>query len=153
MITTAQDTIEREITVRAPKERVFKAITDPKQIVAWFPDAVEGAIEPGERPTFDFGNNFKVQIYVIAVDPHDYFAYNWVPCAGEDSHGFHGDVLAEPHTLVEFRLEEVADGTIVRVKESGFASLPAESAEKLFNGNTDGWAYMMGRLEALMSQE
>ena len=152
MITTMQNTIEREITVRAPKERVFKAITDPKQIVAWFPDAVEGNIEAGERPTFDFGNNFKVQIYVLAVDPHDYFAYNWVPCnCAADS--FRGDVLSEPHTLVEFRLQEVPSGTLVRVTESGFASLPVENAEKLFNGNSDGWAYMIGRLETLMSGE
>ena len=152
MITTMQDTIEREITVRAPKERVFKAITDPKQMVAWFPDAVEGTIEAGERPTLDFGDGFKVQIYVLAVDPHDYFAYNWVPCnCAADA--VLGDVLAEPHTLVEFRLQETPDGTIVRVKESGFASLPPESAEKLFGGNSEGWEYMMGRLETLLSGE
>ncbi|MEO7720071.1 MAG: SRPBCC domain-containing protein [Capsulimonas sp.] len=152
MITTVQDTIEREITVRASKERVFNAIVDPNQIVAWFPDTVQGKIEVGERPVFTFGEK-EIQLYVRTIDPHDYVAYNWVPCGSEAPDGFLGDVLAEPHTLVEFRLTEVPGGTLVKVKESGFASLPALTAEKTLGDNTDGWAYMMGRLETLMSQE
>jgi len=57
-----QDTIVREITVKAPKERVYTAITDPTQIIKWFPDAVEGKLEAGERPVFDFGEYGKNQI-------------------------------------------------------------------------------------------
>jgi len=30
-----QDTITREITVKATKERVYRAITDPVQVVTW----------------------------------------------------------------------------------------------------------------------
>ena len=139
-----QDVIVREITVKATKERVYKAITDPKEIISWFPDAIEGGtLEVGQRPVFIFENGeHKSQTYIEAARPFEYFAYRWVP----GSAGIIGDVLAVPNTLVEFHIEELEDGTKVTVKESGFASLPAEVAEECFNQNSGGWEYMMNRL-------
>ena len=153
MNTAVQDAVERQITVRAKKERVFNAIADPEQIIAWFPDRVEGKFEVGERPIICFGDNYKVQLYVVANEPYDYFAYRWVPADGDADTGYVGDVLTQPNTLVEFRLTESAAGTTVTLKESGFASLPEETAAKLFKGNTDGWKYMIDRLETLMNQQ
>jgi uncharacterized protein YndB with AHSA1/START domain len=144
-----QDTIIREITVKANKERVYKAITDPKEIVTWFPDAIEGsALEVGERPILNFGEHGKSQIYVEAANPFEYFAYRWVP----GSVGMIGDVLKVPNTLVEFHIEDLGEGAKVTVKESGFASLPAEVAEKSFKQNSGGWEFMMNRLEKVMNQ-
>jgi uncharacterized protein YndB with AHSA1/START domain len=151
MNTAMQDIIEREIVVRATKERVYSAITDPAQIVMWFPDGIEGKLEKGERPIFDFGEYGKNQIYVVAADPHDYFAYRWVSGSRLGPEGFVGDPLTEPHTLVEFRLSETPEGTIVKLKESGFASLPAEIYELSFTDNTSGWAYMFDRLEKYLA--
>lgn len=151
MVTTMQDTIEREIVIRAPKEKVYNAITDPAQIVKWFPDTVEGKLEPGERPIFDFGQYGKSALYVVAADPHDYFAYRWIPGGVHEYKDFMGDVLAEPNTLVEFRLEEASGGTRVRLMESGFASLPAEAYAQSVKDNTEGWAYMLDRLEKYLA--
>lgn len=145
-----QDVITREIMVKANKERVYEALTSPKQIITWFPDAIEGTLEVGQRPVFIFKNqNHKAQIYVEAAKPFEYFAYRWVPGAG----GGLGDVLTVPNTLVEFIIEEQDGGTKVTVKESGFSSLPAEVAEESFNQNSHGWEFMMGRLEKVMNQE
>ncbi len=144
-----QNTIVREITVKATKEKVFGAITDPQQIVQWFPEAIEGTLNEGDRPILDFGEYGKNQIYVEAVHPFNYFAYRWIP----GSNHFIGDVLSKPNTLVEFRLEESAEGTKVTVTESGFASLPAEVAEQCFKDNSGGWDYMMGRLEKMLNGE
>jgi uncharacterized protein YndB with AHSA1/START domain len=144
-----QDTIEREITVKASKERVYQAISDPKQIVTWFPDAIEGSLEAGERPILVFGEqDHRTQIYVEAARPHEYFAYRWVP----GRKGTLGDVLKVPNTLVEFRIEELGEGTKVFLKESGFASLPAEVAENSLQDNSHGWSVMMERLEKAMSE-
>jgi uncharacterized protein YndB with AHSA1/START domain len=144
-----QDTIVREITVKAPKEKVYGAITNPNEITKWFPDVVEGTLEVGKHSMFTFtSENHKTSIFVEAANPFDYFAYRWVP----GSTGLVGDVLKTPNTLVEFMIEEVADGTKVTVKESGFSKLPAEVAEKSFKDNSGGWPYMMGRLEKLFNQ-
>ena len=142
-----QDTIVREITVKAPKERVYLAVTDPNQITSWFPDTIEGKLEVGERPVLGFGEHGRSSIYVEAAQPFEYFAYRWVPGAG----GIVGDVLTVPNTLVEFHIEESSDGTKITLKESGFASLPTELAEESLKQNSGGWEYMMGRLEKVLS--
>ena len=146
-----QDVITREIIVKAKKERVYAAITDPAQIVTWFPDVVEGGtLEVGQRPIFIFTEeNHKTQIYVEAAKPFNYFAYRWVP----GGVGIIGNVLAVPNTLVEFFIEEEQNGTKVTVKESGFSSLPQEVAEQSFKQNSGGWEYMINRLAEKMNQE
>lgn len=143
-----QDTIRREITVKAPRERVYDAIADPEQIVKWFPNAVEGSLEVGERPIMDFGEHGRNQIYVEAAQPHEYFAYRWIP----GSNHFLGDVLTRPNTLVEFRLHELEGETTVTLTESGFASLPAEMIEECLEQNSSGWEYMLGRLQETFSE-
>jgi uncharacterized protein YndB with AHSA1/START domain len=139
-----QDKIQREVTIKAPKERVFDAISNPKMVVLWFPETLEGKYAVGERPIFGFGEHGKNQVYIAASRPFEYFAYRWVP----GSNHFVGDVLTVPNTLVEFHIKEEANGTCkVSVTESGFASLPSEIAEESFKQNSGGWEFMMGRLE------
>ena len=144
-----KDVIVREITVKATKERVYKAITDPAEITLWFPDSIEdGTLEVGQSPLFLFnGGEHKSRTYIVAAEPYTYFAFRWVP----GGHGILGDVLKVPNTLVEFRIEEVSDGTKVTVNESGFASLPSEVAQESLDQNTGGWEFMMGRLAGLLN--
>jgi len=153
MGSTIQDSIEKEIVVRAPKERVYAALTTPEQFVKWFSIGVEGTFETGERPIVDFGEYGKFKIYVVAANPHDYFAYRCVPGSVYCPQGFLGDVLAEPNTLVEFTLETVEGGTKVHLKESGIASLPVEVIEKTLQGNDAGWNFMLGRLLDYLNNE
>jgi uncharacterized protein YndB with AHSA1/START domain len=138
-----QDSIQREIIIKAPKERVYAAIADPAQIITWFPDSVDGGLAKGDKPFLHFGEHDKTQIYVVATQPHDYFAYRWVP----GGNTFDGDIASVPTTLVEFRITEVDGATTVTLTESGFASLPADIIEASFKQNSGGWDFMMGRLE------
>ena len=144
-----QDTIERKIIIKAPKERVYAAISEPTQIVAWFPNAIEGELAEGEQPIFNFGEHGKTQIYVVAMQPHDYFAYRWVPGANH----FIGDVLSTDTTLVEFRITESDGVSTVTLTESGFTKIPVELAKAAFEQNSGGWNLMLGRLEKNFSEE
>ena len=153
MNSAIQDTIEKEIVVRASKERVYAALTTPEQFVKWFAIGVEGKFDTGERPVLDFGEFGKFKIFVVAADPFDYFAYRCVPGSIYCPKGFLDDVLQEPNTLVEFTLESVDGGTRIRVKESGIASLPAEVIEETLKGNDAGWTFMIGRLEEYLNNE
>ena len=144
-----QDSITREIIVKAPQEKVYTTITDPSHITTWFPDEVEGSLQVGQRSTLVFKDfNHRAQIYVVDKKPFTYFSYRWIP-GGQTATQ---DVLEGANTLVEFFIEAVDHGTKVTVKESGFASLPAEVAEKSFKDNTGGWDYMMKRLEKLYTE-
>lgn len=129
-----QDVIIREVTIKASQKQVYRAITDPLEIVKWFPESVEGGtLEVGQEPIFSFeSGSHKRRVHIEAADPYDYFAYRWVPApSGEGA----GDVLSIPNTLVEFLIEITEDGTKVTVKESGFTSLPIDEAKSSFNDN------------------
>lgn len=143
-----QDVIKREITIQARKERIYEAIADPAQVVRWFPEAIEGDYKVGEQPVFSFGEHGRSQVYIVAANPHDYFAYRWVPGANH----FLGDVSTVPNTLVEFHIDETPDGSCkVTLTETGFSKLPADIAESAFKQNSGGWDFMLGRLETYFS--
>jgi uncharacterized protein YndB with AHSA1/START domain len=144
-----QDKIERKVTINAPKERVYSAIADPKQITQWFPDTIDGELKEGEQPVFHFRGHGKSQIYVVAMRPHDYFAYRWVPGASN----FVGDILSTESTLVEFNITETDGVSTVSMTESGFSKLPKPQAEAAFKQNSGGWEFMLGRLEKVFSEE
>jgi uncharacterized protein YndB with AHSA1/START domain len=136
---TMQDTIERTLTVNAPMERVYRALT--AELTNWFPKAIEGTVAAGQTVVFDFGKHGKCTTHIVAANPHDYFAYRWIPGVA-----FEGDIYARPNTLVEFRLREVDGGTEVNLVESGFASLPKEDYEMAFKNNSEGWDEELGNL-------
>lgn len=144
-----QDLIQREIIVNASQEKVYNAIVDPNKITSWFPDKVEGSLEAGESAIFTFTeHDHQARVFVEESTPYNYFSYRWVP-GGNGSLEEQKDINT---TLVEFILEEIDGGTKVTLKESGFASLPAELAESSFKDNSGGWEYMMGRLENFINE-
>jgi uncharacterized protein YndB with AHSA1/START domain len=49
-------------------------------------------------------------------------------------------------TYVEFTLEPAGPGTRLRVVETGFAQLPGDTCRKAYDGNTEGWAKVLGEL-------
>lgn len=143
-----QDSIQREIIINASREKVYEAISDPEQVVKWFPETLEGNYAVGEQPVFGFGDHGKNQVCIVDAVPHEYFAFRWVPGGNH----FLGDVLSVATTLVEFRLAEHPDGACkVTLSESGFASLPTEIAESSHQQNSGGWNFMLGRLETLFA--
>jgi hypothetical protein len=49
------------------------------------------------------------------------------------------DYSGEPTTLVEFRLEEAPEGTLLTVVESGFDRIPKARRDEAFRMNDRGW--------------
>lgn len=45
------DRIEKEIVLRAPRARVWKALTDSREFGTWFRVALDGPFEAGKRIT------------------------------------------------------------------------------------------------------
>ena len=138
-----QDTVKRKITINASKEKIYDAIANPKKVVKWFPETLEGEYSAGKQPIFGFGDHGKNQIYIVDAKPHEYFAYRWLPGANN----YLGDVRSIKNTLVEFRIEEEAPGSCkVTLTESGFSELPIEIMEDAFKQNSGGWDFMLDRL-------
>lgn len=141
------DSIEREIVIEAPAERVWALITEPQHIAGWFGDAgAEVDLRPGGIYRISWEAHGTTNGRVETVQPHTLFSYRW------SALGDHwGEEPAEgSSTLVEFHLEPTATGTRVRVVESGFASLTTTEEQRgvAHEGNTSGWAAELGDLEA-----
>jgi uncharacterized protein YndB with AHSA1/START domain len=140
------DTIEREITIEAPIERVWDLITQPEHVGTWFGDAgAEIDLRPGGAVTLRWEEYGTVHGRIERLEPMTLFSYRWAPY--KDPGG--SEPVAGNSTLIEFMLSETGEGTRLRVVESGFTSLdttPERQAE-LRQGNVDGWAIELGHLE------
>ncbi|MFN8015445.1 MAG: SRPBCC domain-containing protein [Acidimicrobiia bacterium] len=139
-----KDIITRELSIKAEQENVYNVMAQPELITQWFPDRVEGNFQVGERAKlfFDGYNGFS-QIYIETAQPYSHFGFRWAPGGIE----FPGDVLDGPNTLVEFFLATIGDKTKVVVTESGFDSLPDDIKEQSWKMNSEGWDFMLSRLE------
>jgi uncharacterized protein YndB with AHSA1/START domain len=139
------DKIERETVIAAPVERVWALLTEAEHLGRWFADAgAEIDLRQGGAMTLTWTGHGTQSARVVAVEPPTRFAYRWAPFKDPG-----GDEPVEGNsTLVEFTLAPVADGTRLRVVESGFAALATSDEQRAENhkGNTEGWAMELGEL-------
>jgi len=134
------DRIEKQVVLRAPRSRVWRALADADEFGAWFGIKLEGAFAPGSSVkgmiTMAGHERVTIEIAIERMDPESRLSYRWHPYPAHAA----VDYSSEPTTLVEFHLEEVAGGTQLTVVESGFDRiLPARRAEA-FRMNDAGWA-------------
>jgi len=149
---TSTDRIEKEVTLRAPRSRVWRALTDHRQFSAWFQAELEGPFVAGQRTlgrvTVKGYEHLKLDMRVERIEPERYFSYRWHPGAPDPNTSYDD----EPMTLVEFTLEEVAEGTRLRVVESGFDALPASRRAEAFRMNEGGWKGQMANIERYLQE-
>ncbi|MGA2194937.1 MAG: SRPBCC family protein [Bryobacteraceae bacterium] len=141
--------IERKTLIRAPRSRVWHAITDIRQFCKWFStETTEAAFRPGASVRLISthpGPYYKMEFFVDIVEmaAEHTFSWRWHPAnviPGED-------LSREPMTLVVFRLEEAEGGTLVTVTESGFDQLFPSRIAMVLGENEAGWKYQMAALE------
>jgi uncharacterized protein YndB with AHSA1/START domain len=153
------DQIEKRILLKAPRHRVWRALTDAKEFGTWFGvDIASGPFRPGaavkgkivgtrvdatvaEKQKPYAGKPFDATI--DRIEPERLFSFRWHPFAVDES----VDYAREPTTLIEFTLEDRPEGTLLTVVESGFDRLPPERRAKAFAANEGGWAMVVALVE------
>ena len=149
---TTTDRIEKTITLRAPRSRVWRALTVAEEFGEWFRVKLEGPFVEGAtvrgRITHPGYEHLTMEIMVERVDPERYFAYRWHPYAIDPG----VDYSKEPTTLVEFRLEDAAGGTVLTLTESGFDRIPLSRRAEAFRMNDNGWSEQLKNIERHVSQ-
>ena len=147
MTTSSTDRIERRILLRAPRSRVWRALTDPVEFGTWFGVKVEGTFAPGARVTGTITHegyeHIRWDITIERMEPERLFAWRWHPCAIEPG----VDYSSETPTLVVFELEEVEGGTQLGVVESGFDRVPLARRAQAYRMNGEGWTWQMQSIE------
>jgi uncharacterized protein YndB with AHSA1/START domain len=138
--TVTPDRIEKQVTLDAPRSRVWRALTDVAQFNAWFgvklsAPFVPGAEVSGQITIRDY-DHVTMTIWIEAMEPERFFSFRWHPYAIEPG----VDYAAEPTTLVSFTLEESGQGTRLTIVESGFDAIPESRRAKAFAMNSSGWS-------------
>ena len=137
------DRIEKQVLLRAPRSRVWHALTETKEFSQWFGVKLTGTFTPGARlsgqVTHKGYEHLTLELTVDRVEPERLFSWRWHPNAIDPA----ADYSAEPTTLVVFELEEVDGGTLLTVVESGFDRLPAARRDQAYSGNDGGWTMQM----------
>jgi uncharacterized protein YndB with AHSA1/START domain len=144
------DRIEKQILLRAPLTRVWRALSDSSEFGSWFGMKFNGPFAPGARmpgvivPTTanaevakaqELYANLPFEITIDRMEPERLFSFRWHPGAIDPA----VDYSVEPTTLIVFTLEEVPDGVMLTVTESGFDRIPLARRAKAFTTNQQGW--------------
>ena len=134
------DRIEKEIVVHAPRTKVWRAITDFREFGKWFLVDMQDPFVPGSlskgRITHPGYEHLTLEVLVERMEAEHLFSWRWHPYAVDPKQ----DYSSEPTTLVVFELDEVAEGTRVKITESGFDAIPLERRAEAFRMNSGGWA-------------
>jgi uncharacterized protein YndB with AHSA1/START domain len=160
---TETDRIEKKILLRAPRARVWRALTDSSQFGSWFgmkfvgpfvagavtrgtiaPTAVDAEVAKLQEPF----EGKAVELRIEQIVPERLFSFRWHPYALEPD----VDYAKEPTTLIAFTLEEGTDGVLLTVTESGFDRIPLERRAKAFAANEQGWGAQVKLIEKYLGQ-
>lgn len=140
------DSIVSEIHIAAPPERVFQALTDPRQVVQWWGGRGAGASYRCTEFAADMRvggkwrcagtagkGRFEISGEVLEVHPPRLLEITWV-----------SSWTGKVQTTVRWELEPTAQGTLLRVRHSGFAAHPELA------GSYGGWPNMLGWIKGLL---
>ena len=140
------DSITKEILLKAPRTRVWRALTDWAEFSTWFKIALDGPFKVGghtrghlTEPGYE---HLKIDMLVEQMDAPERFSLRWHPYPIDPK----VDYSREPRTLVQFTLAEVPGGTQLTVVESGFDQIPAHRRVEAFRMNTEGWVEQLQRV-------
>ena len=163
MAVAITDRIEKQVLLRAPRKRVWSALTDVREFEKWFGVRFDRPFAPGARmrgilvgTTVDAEvaraqrqhAAVPFEITVDRIEPERLFSFRWHPFAVDQT----VDYSKEPTTLVEFVLEDAPDGVLLIVSESGFDRIPLERRSQAFTSNDEGWSIIVKLVETYLAQ-
>ena len=149
-MTTVVDTdrIERSVVINAPRERVWRALSEAESFGTWFGAKLEGqTFAPGRRVrgqiTICGHEDAWFDVVIERIEPQDLFSYRWHPYAVDPS----VDYAKEEPTLVTFTLAEApGNGTLLTVRETGFENVPPHRRLEAFRMNSTGWEAQLSHI-------
>jgi uncharacterized protein YndB with AHSA1/START domain len=149
----ANDRIEKQIDLKAPVFRVWRALTDYHEFGEWFRVKLEGPFVAGKEArgpiTHPGYEHLQMTMVVQKIEPERFFSYTWHPYAIDPK----VDYSQETPTLVEFTLEKSAKRTLLKVTESGFDRIPSNRRPEAFRMNENGWGQQLKNIESYVANK
>jgi uncharacterized protein YndB with AHSA1/START domain len=142
------DRIERSVVVKAPRQRVWRAISNAEEFGAWFGVNLQGqTFSPGQLvrgPITVAGYEHLIwEVRIERIEPPNLLSYRWHPYAVDPKM----DYTKEEPTLVTFTLTDApGNATLLTLVESGFDQVPPERRLEAFRMNSSGWSTQMDNI-------
>ena len=129
--------IRKEIIIKAPVEKVWRHLTDPKKVATWFlPTDFEARV--GKDFTLRCGEQGTIYCVVREVIPPEKLVYSFNAAA------------AKAETLVTFALSQLGEQTKLILTHSGWEGLQPHE-EAVFEKFEQGWGdHFLKRLKQLL---
>jgi uncharacterized protein YndB with AHSA1/START domain len=146
--TSNTDRIERGLVINAPRERVWRALSNAEEFGTWFGANLKGqTFAPGQRArgqlTIAGYQHVWFDIVIEQLKPRDLLSYRWHPYAVDPA----VDYSKEQPTLVTFTLKDApGNSTLLTVVESGFDNVPPHRRLEAFRMNSRGWEGQMNNI-------
>jgi uncharacterized protein YndB with AHSA1/START domain len=145
---TSTDRIERTILLKAPRSRVWRALSNAAEFGAWFGVDFKGKAFAAGKPvrgkvTYPGYEHIVMEVQIERMELERLLSWRWHPAAIDPA----VDYSDEPTTLVEFELSEVEGGTVLTVVESGLDKIPLARRATVFRLNSSGWDAQMRNIE------
>jgi uncharacterized protein YndB with AHSA1/START domain len=149
---TSTDRIERQILLQATRGKVWHALVDAESFGDWFGMKLKGQrFVAGETTyghlTYPGYEHLLCELQIERIEPMQLFSYRWHPYAIDPD----GNYAHEPTTLVEFLLEDHAEGILLRLVESGFDHIPLARRAKAWRMNSGGWDAQMQNIQRYLA--
>ncbi|MGH9504420.1 MAG: SRPBCC family protein [Terriglobales bacterium] len=159
-ITPDNNTVVAEVFIAAPPERVFQAITDPKQMPLWWGQQGlyrvtewKADLRPGGKWHSDGvgadGSSFRVEGEYLEIDPPRLLVHTWIYSHAKAMKTVVRWELEprEVHGLHQPGPKKVGTGTFVKIRHEGFAG-NLEQAK----GHSDGWIRVLGWMQSFVEE-
>lgn len=147
-----EDKIEKRIELKAPVARVWRALTDSREFGEWFRARFDGPFVVGETArgqiTWPGYEHLWLEVVIQKMEHERLFSFTWHPYAIDPA----VDYSSETPTLVEFRLQVTAGGTLLLITESGFDKIPADRRLEAFRMNEGGWTRQLENIETYVAK-
>lgn len=150
--TAAGRTITRTVEIAAPPEAVWAALTDPDELVRWFP--LDARVRPGLHGSIwmSWRGEYEAEMPIRVWEPGRRLRTVWSAGAGQSPEE-HASGTPPPEVglpavaelAVDFQLEGVRGGTILRLVHSGFGE--GETWDQHVEGIRRGWAMELASLK------
>jgi uncharacterized protein YndB with AHSA1/START domain len=145
---TTTDRIERRILLKAPRARVWRALSDAEEFGRWFGVKLKGqTFGVGQRTqgyiTYPGYEHVMFDVQIERMEPERLLSWRWHPAAVERD----VDYSKEPTTLVVFELADADGGTLLSIVESGFDNVPPQRRMEAFRMNSGGWDGQIKNIE------
>ena len=144
-----KDKIERVIVLKAPIEKVWRALSDHTEFGAWFKADVLDPFEVGSlircQSTYPGHEHLTWEMTITEMDPPKRLSFKWPAYYGDD---VDRDAAQDPHLTATFALESITDGTRLTLTETGFSQLPPDYAPMAIRLNEQGWDEQMQNIRA-----